>query len=99
MTDIEMEMDSERVEAQVKIQTLMGILLNSLVTKTEEYVAVNFGDTLEEDELDIIMALSFIRSAAELAVMDGLDRDDFARICDEVYTATDLCLTPPAGTA
>lgn len=97
MTDIEME--PERIEAQVKIQTLMGILLNSLVTKTEEYVAINFSDTLEEEELDIIMALSFIRSAAELAVMDGVERDEFARICDEVYTATSLCLTPPAGTA
>lgn len=97
MTD--MEMEPERIEAQVKIQTLMGILLNSLVTKTEEYVAINFSDTLEEEELDIIMALSFIRSAAELAVMDGVERDEFAKICDEVYTATSLCLTPPAGTA
>jgi hypothetical protein len=93
------EMDPERIEAQVKIQTLMSVLINSLVDKTEEYVAMHFSDTVEEDELDVIMALSFIRSSAELAVLDGIDREQFLRICEEVYMATDLHISPPAGTA
>ncbi len=97
-TDLE-EMDPERIEAQVKIQTLMSILINSLVDKTEEYVAIHFSDTLEEEELDVLMALSFLRSSAELAIMDGIDREQFLRICEEIYMATDLHMSPHAGTA
>lgn len=93
------DLPPERIEAQFKIQMLMSALIQSLVNKVTEVAEDEFEEILAEEELDIIVALSFIRVASEIAFHGGLEKDDFLGMSDEVFSAVSLNLSTPAGNA
>lgn len=96
---IDMDMDSERVEAQLKVQILMNAMMQSLVNRVTDAAEDNFADVLEEEEVDVIIALSFIRAASEIAVFGEIEKEDFMSMCEQVYDTVSLNLSIPAGNA
>lgn len=96
---IDMNMPPERIEAQFKIQMLMNALMQSLVDRVTTVAEDEFDDILEEEEVDIIIALSFVRAAAEMAFFDEIEKNDFMSMCEQVFDSVSLNLSTPAGNA
>jgi len=99
MIDMPEEMSEERIEAQMKIQALMNVLLRSTVDQVTHHVEDKFEDIIEEDELDIIIALSFIRGAVDVALYNEVDKNDFMKLCSQIYDSMFLHFSTPAGNA
>jgi hypothetical protein len=96
---IDVGMDPERVEAQFKIQMLMNAMMQSLVDRVLDAAEENFADVMEEEEVDVIIALSFIRAASEIAVFGEIEKEDFMSMCEQIYDTVSLNLSIPAGNA
>lgn len=96
---INMDMPPERIEAQFKIQILMNEMIQALVDRVVDAAEDNFSDILEEEEVDVIIALSFIRSAAEIAFYGEIEKEDFLSMCNQIYDTVSLNLSTPAGNA
>lgn len=96
---IDTNMPPERFEAQFKLQMLLNALIQSMVDRVTSVAEDEFDDVLEEEELEIIITLSFIRAASEIAFYNGLEKNDFFGMCNEVFDAVSLNLSTPAGNA
>lgn len=96
---MDMDMPPERIEAQFKIQMLMNALIQSLVDRVVDVAEEQFEDILEEEEVDVIIALSFIRSASEIAFFGEIEKEDFLSMCNQIYDTVSLNLSTPAGNA
>lgn len=94
-----MDMTSDRIEAQFKIQMLMNAMIQSLVDRVVDVAEEQFTEELEEEEVDIIISLTFIRAAAEIAFYCELEKPDFLSMCEQVYDSVSLGLSTPAGNA
>jgi len=58
-----------------------------------------FEDILEEEELDVIIALSFLRASSEIAFYGEIEKHDFMSMCEQVFDTVSLNLSTPAGNA
>lgn len=96
---IDMNMPPERIEAQFKIQMLMNALMQSLVDRVTTVAEDEFDDILEEEELDVIIALSFLRASSEIAFYGEIEKHDFMSMCEQVFDTVSLNLSTPAGNA
>lgn len=96
---IDTNMPPERFEAQFKLQMLLNALIQSMVDRVTSVAENEFDDVLEEEELEIIITLSLIRAASEIAFYSGLEKNDFLGMCNEVFDAVSLNLSTPAGNA
>lgn len=96
---IDMNMPPERIEAQFKIQMLMNALMQSLVDRVTTVAEDEFDDILEEEELDVIIALSFLRASSEIAFYGEIEKEDFMSMCEQIYDTVSLNLSIPAGNA
>lgn len=94
-----MGMPPERIDAQFKLQILMNALIQSLLNRVIDAAEDNFSDVLEEEEVDIIIALSFLRAASEIAFYGELEKKDFIGMCEQVFDSVSLNLSTPAGNA
>jgi hypothetical protein len=99
MTEMAEEMTEERIHAQMKIQSLMNVLIRSMVDRVSTHVEDEFEDIIEEDELDIIIALSFLRGAVDIALYNEVEKTEFMRLCSEIFDSMFLHFSTPAGNA
>jgi hypothetical protein len=99
MTEMPEEMTEERIHAQMKIQSLMNVLIRSMVDRVSTHVEDEFEDIIEEDELDIIIALSFLRGAVDIALYNEVEKTEFMRLCSEIFDSMFLHFSTPAGNA
>jgi hypothetical protein len=99
MTEMPEEMTEERAHAHIKIQSLMNVLIRSMVDRVSLHVEDEFEDFIEEEELDIIMALSFLRGAADIALYNEVEKNEFMRLCSEIFDSMFLHFSTPAGNA
>lgn len=93
------EMTPERAEAQLRIQALMNVMIQSMVNMIGGKVEDEMSDIIDEEELDMIMTMAFVKSAIDLSVNLGIEKEQFLSLCDELYGLVELHMSTPVGNA